>query len=212
MKLAILAALARDYPESPAAARARSEFIALRRDLTPQRIRMTHDFLVEHPELTGPGALGLAPELLDGESRNGEIAEDGVTLLGRNAIEIALERGEPLVREIPADDFARFAARLENAAQASLARDARERPVADPARDAFLSAARLGVADAADTRPSARSEAVYESTREKHGAVRSRESVLPVDLVLRGDLETLGLAAFPRVRLPDRPEDALLYD
>ena len=53
---------------------------------------------------------------------------------------------------------------------------------------------------------------MFESTHEKHGYVRSRESILPVDLVLRGDLETLGLSAFPRIRLPEDAPDALLYE
>jgi len=212
MKLALLAAVARSYSDTAAGARARTEFIAEKAAITPQRIRLTHDFLVEHPELWAPGALELNPDLLDGARRNGEIAESGVVLLGRSAIEISLEDRDPVVRELPADDFARFVARLEQVSYASLTRDPRETPSADPARDAFLASARLGVVDAPDVRPSARSEAVYESTHEKHGFVNARESVLPVDLVLRGDIESLGLAAFPRIRLPQAPADALLYD
>ena len=212
MKLAILASVAREYAGTPAGDRAKDEFIATRRAVTPQRIRLTHDFLVEHPELWAPGALELNPELLDGSRRNGEIADTGVTLLGRSAIEISLEDRDPVVRELPADDFARFVARLEQVSYASLTRDEREKPIADPARDSFLSSARLGVTDASDSRPAARSEAVFESTHEKHGFVNARESVLPVDLVLRGDIESLGLSAFPRIRLPDAPDDALLYD
>jgi hypothetical protein len=212
MKLAILATVARDYADTPAGERAKTEFIAQKRAVTPQRIRLTHDFLVEHPELWAPGALELNPELLDGSLRNGEIAASGVVLLGRSVIEISLENREPAVRALPAEAFARFVARLEQVSYASLARDPRETPIADPARDAFLASARLGVIDAPDARPSARSEAVYESTHEKHGFVNARASVLPVDLVLSGDLESLGLAAFPRIRLPEAPADALLYD
>jgi hypothetical protein len=114
--------------------------------------------------------------------------------------------------EVPAEDFARFVARLEQVTHSSLARDEREKAVADPARDAFLASSRLGVVDRADSRPAARSTAVFESTHEKHGYVQTRESILPVDLVLRGDIETLGLAAFPRIRLPDDAPDALLYE
>jgi hypothetical protein len=212
MKLALLAAVARSYPETPAGARAKTEFIEQKSAVTPQRIRLTHDFLVEHPELWAPGALELNPELLDDSLRNGEIAQSGVVLLGRSVVEIALEGRDPAVREIPPEDFARFVARLEQISYASLTRDPRETPSADPARDAFLAAARLGVTGAPDARPSARSEAVYESTHEKHGFVNARESVLPVDLVLRGDIDSLGLAAFPRIRLPAAPGDAMLYD
>ncbi len=212
MKLAILAAVARSYADTPAGTRAKSEFIAQKAAITPQRIRLTHDFLVEHPELWAAGALELNPELLDGARRNGEIAQSGVVLLGQSVIEISLEGREPAVREVPPQDFARFVARLEQVSYASLTRDPRETPSADPARDAFLASARLGVVDAPDVRPSARSEAVYESTHEKHGFVHARESILPVDLVLSGDIESLGLAAFPRIRLPEAPGDAMLYD
>jgi hypothetical protein len=212
MKLAVLATVARDYADTPAGARAKDEFIAQKRAITPQRIRLTHDFLVEHPQLWAPGALELNPELLDGERSNGEIAESGVVLLGRSAIEIPLEGRDPVTRQLPADDFARFVARLEQVSYASLTRDEREVPITDPARDSFLAAARLGVTDFSDARPYAHSEAVFESTHEKHGFVNARESILPVDLVLRGDIETLGLAAFPRIRLPENPADALLYD
>lgn len=212
MKLALLVAVAREYPETESGARARERFIAEKRAVTPQRIRLTHGFLVEHPELWAPGMLGLNSELLDGAKRNGEIAATGVVLVGRSAIEISLEGRDPALRQIPPDDFARFAARLEQISYASLTRDPRESPSNDAARDAFLASARLGSVDAPDLRPSARSEAVYRSTHEKHGFVNARESILPVDLVLQGGLESLGLAAFPRIRLPKAPADALLYD
>jgi hypothetical protein len=212
MRLAILASVARDYPDTPAGVRAKTEFIAQKQALSPQRIRLSHDFLVEHPELWAPGALELNAELLDGASRNGEIAEPGVALLGRTAIEISLEDREPVVRELQADCFARFAALLEQVNYTSLARDEREKPIVDPALDAFLASARLGVVEAPDMRPSARSDAVYQSTQEKHGFVNSHESILPVDLVLHGDIESLGMAAFPRIRLPAEPDDAMLYD
>ncbi len=212
MKLAILAGVTRDFSDTPAGDRAKTEFIAVKRALTPQSIRLTHDFLVEHPELWAPGALDLNRELLDGERRNGEIAEYGVVLLGRTVIEISLEDRDPVRRELQPEGFSRFVALLEQVSYSSLSRDAREKPIADPARDAFLAAARLGVVEAPDVRPSARSEAVYLSTHEKYGSVNARESILPVDLVLSGDIESFGLAAFPRIRLPKDPADAMLYD
>jgi hypothetical protein len=154
----------------------------------------------------------LKPELLDGEKANGEMAEGGVTLLGKNAVEIALVGRDPVVARVPAADFARFVAQLEETRYASLATDEREKAIPDAARDAFFAASRLGVAESSGARPAARSEAVFESTREKHGYVRTRESILPVDLVLQGDLTTLGLAAFPRIRMPEATPDALLYE
>ena len=41
--------------------------------------------------------------------------------------------------------------------------------------------------------------------------VRSRPSILPFDLVLRGSLEDFSLGAFPRLRKPLLTPDAFLY-
>jgi hypothetical protein len=41
--------------------------------------------------------------------------------------------------------------------------------------------------------------------------VRSRESILPVQLVLQGSFEDFGLGAFPRIRMPKATPDAFLY-
>jgi hypothetical protein len=90
--------------------------------------------------------------------------------------------------------------------------DERETPSSDPQRDLFLERARLGLLDETDARPSARSDAEFLASREKHGMVRQARSILPVELVVRGDLETLGLSAAPRVRLPRLPDDAFLYE
>jgi hypothetical protein len=211
VRLGYLAAVVREYGDTPSAAEARKKFAAEKAAASPQRIRLTRDFLLEHPELWGAGALGLRPELLDGKSANGEVAESGVTLIGRNVVEIALEGRDPVVSQVPPENFARFVARLEETSHSSLARDEREKAVPDAARDAFFASSRLGVVGRGDPRPAARSDAVFESTHQKHGYVRARESILPVDLVLRGDLETLGLSAFPRIRLPEATPDALLY-
>ena len=211
VRLAYLATVLRDFSDTPAARQARAKFQAEKADASPQKIRLTHDFLVENPALWAAGALGIAPELLDGKRANGEIAERGVTLLGKNVIQLELEGHEPVVEHVPPDDFARFVALLEETSRASLERDEREKAVPDAARDAFLSDARLGLGSA-DPRSSARSEAVYQSTHEKYGFVHSRDSILPVDLVLQGDVDTLGLSAFPRIRLPEPAPDALLYE
>jgi hypothetical protein len=210
MRLAYLAAVVREYGDTPAAAEARKKFATEKAAASPQRIRLTREFLLEHPPLWAPGALGLRPELLDGNRANGEMAEKGVTLVGKNVVEIELENREPATSRVPPEDFARFVSLLEEVSRSSLASDPREKAVPDPARDAFFASSVIGVENA-DPRPAARSDAVYQSTHEKHGYVQSRESILPVDLVLRGDLETLGLSAFPRIRLPEDSPDALLY-
>ena len=212
LKVAYLGTVLKEFPETPAAVEARKKFIETRANASPQRIRLTREFLLEHPSLWAPGALGIRPELLDGRQSNGEIAETGVTMLGKNVVEIALEGRDPVTSQVPPDDFARFIARLEEVSRTDLATDDRERAVADPARDAFFSSSRLGLVDAGDARPAARSDAVFQSTHEKHGYIRSRESILPVDLVLRGDISTFGLSAFPRIRLPESTPDAMLYE
>jgi hypothetical protein len=211
MEAAYYLAVLREYGDTPQAKIARERYAALKESASPQRIRLTKEFLHDHPPLWAPGALGLRAELMDGKSGNGELADEGVTLLGKNLIQLALKDREAVVSRVPAEGFALFVARLEEIRRDELASDAREKAVADPARDAFFSTARLGLIDSADSRPAARSEEVFQSAHEKHGFLHPRESLLPVDLVVRGDLDTLGLSAFPRIRLPEASPDAILY-
>ena len=211
MKLAFYRALLRDYGDTPAARDARGELSEWWHSASAQKIRLSRDFLIQHRAVSGPEGLGIRPELLDGRRRNGEIAESGVTLLGGTRVRIELEGREPALRELEAERFARLAARIEQAAYRTLVEDERERPTSDPQRDRFLERARLGLLDRPDARPSARSESEFLGSREKHGLVRTRTSRLPLDVVVRGDLETLGLAAVPLIRLPAPPADALLY-
>ena len=71
--------------------------------------------------------------------------------------------------------------------------------------------ASLGLTEEFDTRPTAQSTFVYQSLRERYGAVRGRDSVLPFDLVFRGSLGDFSLGAFPRWRPPRETPDAFLY-
>ena len=89
--------------------------------------------------------------------------------------------------------------------------DSRERPAPDPQRDLFFERARLGLLDTPDMRPAASSQAVYLGSSEKHGLVRRPDSLLPVEFVVRGGLETYGLAAYPRVKPVAETPDAFLY-
>ena len=211
VRAAIYRSVLNEYSDTPQAERARSELKELVLNASPQRIRLSKEFLREYPELWAPGALGLRPELLDGEEENGEMADEGITLLGRTWVRISLVGKEPVVEEVPREDFARFIAALEEVSYRRLVTDERERPEPDPQRDLFFERARLGLLDEADVRPSARSEALFLSTAEKHGKIRRTESILPVEIVLQGGLEDFGLAAFPRVRLPSETPDAFLY-
>ncbi len=212
VQVSLLRSIIVDYEDTDSAEDARDELREVVTQASAQRIRVSRGFLLEFPELWGPGALSLRPDLLDGKRANGEIAEEGIVLLGRNFVEISLEGREPLVRPIPPERFAHFIALLEEASYRQLTTDAREEPHPDPQRDLFFERARLGLLDTPDLRPTARSQAEFLSTREKHGSVLARESVLPVELVLRGDLDRLGLTAFPRIRLPEPEPDAFLYE
>jgi hypothetical protein len=212
MRVAVYAELLSKYGDTRSAPRARRELSELLESSSPQRIRLSRGYLLEHPALLAPDALGLRPELLDGDDDNGEIAEDGVTLAGQRWVRVALEHREPALQRVPAENLARLAALLDETSYRALASDAREKIASDPQRDAFLERARLGLLDEPERRPAARSEAQYLSGREKYGLVRTRESILPFELVVTGDIESLGLSAAPQLRLPDPGADAFLYE
>jgi hypothetical protein len=212
MRVAVYAELLSKYGDTHSAPRARRELSELLERSSPQQIRLSREFLLEHPALTAADALGLRPELLDGEGDNGEIAEDGVTLAGQRWVRVALEDREPALQRVPAANLARLAALLDEASYRALASDPRAKPASDPQRDAFLERARLGLLDEPERRASARSEAEYLGEREMYGLVRTRDSILPFELVVTGDIESLGLGAAPQLRLPDPGADAFLYE
>ncbi len=210
VQLALYRMVITEYGDTSYAATARERLRELVRDYTPQRIRVSRAFLVEHPALWAGDALALRKALLDGKDRNGEIAEEGITLIGGTNVRIPFVSGEPIVERIPGERFARFVSLLELESYERLLADARETPSPDPQRDAFFESARLGVVEA--PRPTAASEAVYLSSREKFGLVKRRDSILPVELVLQGGLEDLGFSAFPRIIAPPEAPDAFLYE
>jgi hypothetical protein len=74
-----------EYPESPAAAEATKKLAELVKN-DNQGLRMSKQFLVEHPELYGPSGLGLKASLFDGNPRNMELADRGVNLLDDNEL------------------------------------------------------------------------------------------------------------------------------
>ena len=211
VKNSIYEELLAEYGETQAARTGADELKKLLADATPQSIRVTKEFLTENPELWKPGALPLRSELMDGETENGELSERGVTLLGKNYVRIDLEDREPYTAKVPQAELARFVSLLQEAYERRIARDDRAAPDTDPQRDVFFEQIRLGLTDRADMRPSAGSEYVFEGTKEKFGSMRSAGSILPVELVLRGGLEDLGLAAVPRLKLPEETRDAYLY-
>jgi hypothetical protein len=210
VRMSVYASLVREYGDTKAGQEAGRQIEELRKKLTPQSIRLTREFLLENREVWGPGALGLRPELLDGEGDHGEVAEGGVRLIGKNFVEIELDAREPIQGRIPEENFVRFVSLLEEARYRRMAGDGRERPAADPQLDSFLERARLGLLDDPELRPTARSESVMMSSSEKFGMKRE-SSILPIELVVRGGLSDAGLAALPRIKIPEESEDAFLY-
>ena len=73
------------HPDSNAAAEATKKLALLAKDEN-QGMRMSKQFLLEHPEIWGPRGLGLKATLFDGDPRNTEIADRGVILLNENEL------------------------------------------------------------------------------------------------------------------------------
>jgi hypothetical protein len=219
VRLALLGQVAKRFPETEAGKEAGEAARRLVREATPQHIRISRGFLVENRDVAGPEGLALRFEFLDGELPNGELHPEGVTLLGGRVIELAFvndegdARGEPVRRRRKVSDerLARVVAMVEEAALARARTDPDFQIEPDADRDLFFERVRLGVADQPDLRPTAQSSYTFEGTRERYGLVRSRESILPVELVLQISGTDLGLGAFPRVRMPKTTPDALLY-
>jgi hypothetical protein len=73
------------HPDTPAAAEATKKLAELAK-AENQGLRMSKQFLLEHPELRGPRGLGLKASLFDGKTQNMEIAERGVNLVSDNEL------------------------------------------------------------------------------------------------------------------------------
>ena len=215
----LLRQVAQDFRDTEAGRRAGE---LLREELlrtSPQQIRVSRGFLVEQPRVAGPEGLGLRPELLDGKPWNGELHPDGVTLLGARVIELAFlapsgragDEPERVRQRISEERLARIVAQLEEAALRMARLDPDAPFEADADRDVFFERVRLGLVDEPDLRPGAESSYAFRGVRERYGLVRSRESILPVEIVLQGSFDDFGLGAFPRIRMPKPTPDAFLY-
>ena len=73
------------YPETPEAKEATKRLAQLAKDEN-QGLRMSKQFLMEHPELYGARGLGFKASLFDGRSENMEIADQGVNLISDHEI------------------------------------------------------------------------------------------------------------------------------
>jgi len=189
-------------------------------EVTAQRIRLSRGFLEENPEITGPRGLGLRPELMDDDPINAELHPHGVTLLGARVVEVAYleesgnEKDPPrrVKEELPGEQLARVVSLVEEIAYRNMLVDPLNDVAANAARDLYFERSRLGLASDVDHRPGAISQYTYTGVRERYGMVRTRESILPFDIVVRGDIHTLSLGAFPRIRPPKKTPDAMLYE
>lgn len=219
IRFAILQATAERYSDTKSGQRANELLHKEIDEATEQKIRISRGYLVENRNVAGSGGLGLRPELLDGDKHNGELHPLGVTLLGGRVLEIAMlapsgdEDDEPkTVRQtVSAERLSRVVSLLEETSSRNALLDPLAEQGADARRDFFFERARLGVADTPDTRPTAESTYAFVAMREKYNMVRSRESILPVEIVISGSLPDLGLGAFPRLRTPKQTPDAVLF-
>jgi hypothetical protein len=211
--------IARDLPETAAGREAGRRARREVEEATPQHVRISRGFLAENPAVAGPQGLALRPELLDGEPANGELHPKGVVLIGGDVVEVNYldASGDPEAapraerERLDAREMARVVSALEETSFRNSLLDVDDPIVPDADRDAFFERLRLGLAEATDPRPAAQSSYAYRGMRERYGMVRSRESILPFDLVLRGSLADLSLGAFPRFREPRETPDAFLY-
>ncbi len=210
---------AREFPDSEAGHRAGIAAREQRIDATPQNIRMTRGFLIENPQVSGSHALGIRRELMDEDNANGELHPRGVSFIGGRHLEFEFlsESGDEddpprkVRRKISEERLMRLVAVLDDTARRNYRVDPDADLAPDPRRDLFIERARLGLAEEPDVRATAQSTYVFRSARERFGMVRGRESILPFELVVRGDLSSAGIAAFPRWRKPRETPDAFLY-
>lgn len=73
----VLRGLVRHFAKTDAAETARDQ---LKEIPDPDSTTLDRSVLKAHPELLGPSALDLDPRLLDGNEKNGELADEGITL------------------------------------------------------------------------------------------------------------------------------------
>ena len=218
-RASVLRSVAREFPDSESGRVAGLQARAERKDASPQFIRITRGFLIENPIVASQAGLGLNPALLNEDLQDGELHPEGIVLRGGRMLEIRLVAEGGSDDEKPASRFLelsptrlkQLAATLEEAVQRNSLIDADARQEANANRDLFLERAGLGLTEELDGRPAAQSSFVYRSLRERYGAVRGRDSILPFDLVFRGSLGDFTLGAFPRWRPPKETPDAFLY-
>ena len=218
-RMSLLKKIAREFQGTEAGQKAGEQAREEAEKGTPQQIQVTRAFLLENPQLAGPEGFALRPGLLDDDLENGELHPEGITFLGGRVLQFAFVSESGNDRDAPtrthtavsAERLARTVALLEETSLriAQVDRDARIEHDAD--RDLFFERTKLGVTGTPDLRASAESTYAFRGMREKYGLVRSRKSILPVELVLQGSFDDFSLGAFPRIRIPKSTPDVILY-
>lgn len=211
--------IAREFQDTAAGFRAGQLARAEVEHATPQEIRITRGFLLENPDVAGPAGLAIQPRMFDDDAANSELHDEGVALLGGSVIEISVvsesgDKDDPPTRlreKLSEEHLARLVSRLEEASFRNSLVDPDDALEANAKRDRYFEKVRLGVADDIDPRPAAGAQYTYRGMRERYGVVRSRESILPFDVVISGSLDDMTLGAFPRIRPPRETPDAILY-
>jgi len=219
VRLSLLKKIAREFRGTEAGRKAGERAREEVETVTPQKIQVTRGFLLENPELASPEGLALLPGLLDDDLGNGELHPEGITFLGGRTLQFAFvsesgnDRDPPRRTQVKvsAERLARVVALLEEISLRILQVDRDARVEYDADRDLFFERARLGVTETPDMRASAESTYAFRGMREKYGLVRSRDSILPVEIVLQGSFDDFTLGAFPRIRLPKPTADVMLY-
>lgn len=215
----ILRQTSTEYPETDAGIIAGKEVRNAMIHSSPQKIRMTRDFLKQNPRVSGDSGLGLNPDLINGNLRDGELHPSGVSMLGGRKLRFSMikyggTKNDPphtVEKQISQERIAKLASTLEETTRRNQLLDHDDLLTADADRDRFLERARVGLTEKKDHRPSAQSTYVYKSMRERYGLVRGRDSILPFELVVQGNFQDLGLGAFPRWKVPKKTPDAFLY-
>jgi tetratricopeptide (TPR) repeat protein len=219
MRIGMYQKLGAIYPGSQAA-RVAGDLARMEMERTTvQSIRLSREFLLENRDVAGPDCLGLRPELIDGDATNSELHPAGITLAGSQLIQVHYlapsgDEDDPPVDRIERVDeehLARIVSQLEETSYRKMLEDPLEAVGPDPRRDLYFERARLGLASDIDRRPGSISQYTYQGLRERYGMVRAREPILPFDLVVQGNIRTLSLGAFPRIRPPKETPDAILY-
>jgi hypothetical protein len=219
IRLSAMRAVAQEFADTEAGRRAGRAIRAEIAAATLHRIRISRGFLVENPEVAGPAGVGIRPELLDDDAANGELHPEGMILLGGREVVFYYvgpsgDDGDPplVVHEtIGEERLALLVSALEEASFENSLVDVDDAVEADAQRDIFFERARLGLPTDSDKRPLTGADFAYRGMRERYGMVRSRESILPFDLVIKGSLTDLSFGAFPRIREPRKTPDAFLY-